>query len=316
MSVGANPKPPEAKQRSQHAASTAHERHRRWLQKAGILTAALPYMQLYAGSLLVIKLGGNALEEAEKDLAAHLAHDVVLLKQVGIHPVIVHGGGPQIDRFAEKLNLEQKRVEGLRITDKETRDCAAMTLSRLSKKVVRLLQGAGGDALALCGQDAAIMRVEKLSPKKQKNGETIDLGFVGEPKKVDATLLRLLIDADYIPVLAPVAADEEGELYNVNADAFAGALAIGLEAKRLLLMTDVAGVKDEKGNLLEELDEKRLKELVAKGVVHGGMLPKINTAMEASRKGVSVVILDGRVPHTLLLELFTETGVGSLIRAV
>ena len=296
--------------------STAHERHRRWLQKAGILTAALPYMQLYAGCLLVVKLGGSALEEAEKDLAAHLAHDVVLLKQVGIHPVIVHGGGPQIDRFAEKLNLEQKRVCGLRITDPETRDCAAMILSHLGKKVVRLLQGAGGEALALCGQDASIMRVEKLPPQKQKNGESIDLGFVGKPTKIDTTLLRMLVDADYIPVLAPVAADEEGELYNVNADAFAGALAVGLGAKRLLLMTDVAGVKDEQGQLLEEINESRIEELKAKGIVQGGMLPKIDTALEASRKGVSVVILDGRVPHTLLLELFTETGVGSLVRAV
>ena len=272
-------------------------------------------MQLYAGSLLVIKLGGNALEEAEKDLAAHLAHDVVLLKQVGIHPVLVHGGGPQIDRFAEKLHLEQTRIEGLRITDEATRDCAAMVLSRLGKKVVRLLQGAGGDALALCGQDASIVRVQKLPLQKQKSGASIDLGFVGKPDKIDTTLLRLLIDAGYIPVLAPVAADEEGELYNVNADAFAGALAVGLGAKRLLLMTDVAGVKDEQGELLEELDEERVAELKAKGIVHGGMLPKIDTGLEASRRGVSVVILDGRVPHTLLLELFTETGVGSLIRA-
>ncbi len=273
-------------------------------------------MQLYAGSLLVIKLGGSALEEAEKDLTAHLAHDVVLLKQVGIHPVLVHGGGPQIDRFAEKLDLEQKRVEGLRITDSATRDCAMMVLSRLGKKVVGLLQGAGGDALALCGQDAAIVRVEKLPPQRQKSGESIDLGFVGKPKEVDATLLRLLIDAGYIPVLAPVAADASGALFNVNADAFAGALAVGLRAKRLLLMTDVAGVKDEQGDLLEELDEKRVGELKAKGIVHSGMLPKIDTAVEASSGGVSTVILDGRVPHTLLLELFTETGVGSLVRAV
>ena len=273
-------------------------------------------MQLYAGSLLVIKLGGSALEEAEKDLTAHLAHDVVLLKQVGIHPVLVHGGGPQIDRFAEKLDLEQKRVEGLRITDSATRDCAMMVLSRLGKKVVGLLQGAGGDALALCGQDAAIVRVEKLPPQRQKSGESIDLGFVGKPKEVDATLLRLLIDAGYIPVLAPVAADASGALFNVNADAFAGALAVGLKAKRLLLMTDVAGVKDEQGDLLEELDEKRVGELKAKGIVHSGMLPKIDTAVEASSGGVSTVILDGRVPHTLLLELFTETGVGSLVRAV
>ena len=273
-------------------------------------------MQLYAGSVLVIKLGGNALEEAEKDLAAHLAHDVVLLKQVGIHPVIVHGGGPQIDRFAAKLHLEQKRVDGLRITDSETRDCAAMVLSRLGKKVVRLLQRAGGDAVALCGQDATIVRVKKLPPQKQTNGESIDLGFVGKPDKVDTTLLRLLIHAGYIPVLAPIAADEEGELYNINADAFAGALAVGLEAKRLLLMTDVAGVKDEQGQLLEEIDRKRVEEMKAQGIVHSGMLPKIDTALQASQGGVSVVILDGRVPHTLLLELFTETGVGSLMRAI
>ncbi len=295
--------------------TSAHERHRRWLQKAGILTAALPYMQLYAGSVLVIKIGGNALEEAENDLATHFAHDIVLLKQVGIHPVIVHGGGTQIDRFTEKLGIKQQRIEGLRITNQNTRDCAAMVLASLSKGIVGLLQQAGGKAVALSGQDASLMKVSKLVVMKGKMESKVDLGFVGTPNKVEPSLLFLLIEAGIIPVLAPIASDGKGEIYNVNADAFAGALAVGLGASRLMLMTDVAGVKDAQGQMIEELDEKRIKQLIKDGVIKGGMLPKIDTCLEVSRGGVTSVILDGRVPHTILLELFTEAGVGSLIPA-
>ena len=293
----------------------AHERHRRWLQKAGILTTALPYMQRYASNILVIKIGGNALEEAENQLATHFAHDIVLLKQVGIHPIIVHGGGTQIDRFAEKIGIKQQRIDGLRITNKETRDCAAMVLAKLGKSIVGLIQQAGGTAVALSGQDANLMLVHKTKPIKDKSGSMVDLGFVGTPNKVEPSLLFMLIKAGLIPVLAPIASDGKGEIYNINADAFAGALAVGTGAKRLMMMTDVAGVRDAQERMINELDEKQIKQLVKEGTINSGMIPKINTCLSASKGGVTSVILDGRVPHTILLELFTESGTGSLIHA-
>ncbi len=283
------------------------------------LAEALPYIQRYAGETLVIKFGGHAMVSAA--LSDQFARDVVLLKHLGIHPVIVHGGGPQIGTLLERLGIASQFEDGLRVTDDATMDVVEMVLSgAVNKTIVRAINKAGGRAVGLSGSDAMLLKAKKLGPRRRKTDSAleplIDLGFVGEPESVDATLLNVLVTQaeGFIPVLAPVGVGEDGARYNINADSAAGAVAAALGARRLFLLTDVAGVLDETGQLLRALDRPSVAEMITQGTVKGGMIPKLETAAQAVTEGVeAAVILDGRAPHALLMELFTEHGSGTLI---
>lgn len=288
-----------------------------WLAKAHILTEALPFMQRYDRKIVVIKFGGHAMGDAK--LSAQFANDIVLLKQSGIHPIIVHGGGPQIASMLDRLGIKSKFEDGLRITDAKTIEVVEMVLAGLiNKEIVTAINQAGGTALGLSGKDGNLLVATKTKKTKRDPDSNIEkavnLGFVGTPQKVNADLLRTLVEADIIPVIAPLATSSKGQSLNVNADTAAGAIAAALAAERLLLLTDVRGVLDDKGELIERLTVKRAQSLIKQGTAKGGMIPKLETATDAVRGGVgAVAILDGRVPNAVLLELFTELGAGTLV---
>jgi acetylglutamate kinase len=289
-----------------------------WLRTARTLTEALPYMRRYAGKTFVIKYGGHAMGDAE--LAEIFARDIVLLKQVGIHPVVVHGGGPQIGRMLERLKIKSEFVDGLRVTDSETVEIVEMVLSgTINKEIVAAISAAGGTAVGLSGKDGHLVQAKKLTRTRRDPDSNIervlDLGYVGEPTEVNAAMLARLEQGGMIPVIAPIGAGPEGETFNINADTVAGAVAAATKATRLLLLTDVTGVLDKERTLIPELTVSRARELMADGTIAGGMIPKIETCIEAIAGGLeAAVILDGRVPHALLLEIFTNHGVGTLIR--
>ena len=289
-----------------------------WLAKAGILTEALPYMRRYAGKTFVIKYGGHAM--GDTDLAQLFARDVVLLKQVGINPVIVHGGGPQIGAMLDRLKMKSKFVDGLRVTDRDTVGIVEMVLSgQINKQVVADIAEAGGRAIGLSGKDGGLLRARKLRRRAKRTDSNIekvlDLGFVGEPTAIDPHVLRLLEASQFIPVIAPIGTDAKGQTFNINADTVAGAIAAALDATRLLMLTDVAGVLDKKRKLVAEMNLSSARKYLRDGTLKGGMIPKVETCVSAIKDGVeAAAILDGRVPHAILLEIFTEHGSGTLIR--
>ncbi len=289
------------------------------LAKAETLTEALPYLQRYAGKTFVVKYGGHAMGDAA--LAQDFAADIVLLKAVGINPVVVHGGGPQIGAMLKKLGVESEFVDGLRVTDAETAKVAEMVLSgAINKELVGWINAAGGKALGISGKDADFVRAIKVQ-RTQKDPDSniersIDLGFVGEPQHVDRSVIDTISAAGMIPVIAPIGVGDDGHTYNINADTMAGAIAGALGASRLFLLTDVAGVLDKSGQLLTDLDPQAIATLQADGTISGGMIPKIETCVAAVGAGVdAAVILDGRVAHAMLIEMFTDQGAGTLIHA-
>ncbi len=299
----------------------AHDpaQNRAMLAKAETLVEALPYLQRYAGKTFVIKYGGHAMGDPE--LARDFAEDVVLLKAVGINPVVVHGGGPQIGAMLKKLGVESTFIDGLRVTDKATAEIAEMVLSGgINKELVGWIAGAGGKALGISGKDGGLViasKVQRTTKDPDSNIERVlDLGFVGEPQTVDISIIETASAAGMIPVIAPIAPGADGATYNINADTMAGAIAAALGAARLFLLTDVAGVLDLDGNLLADLQPGDIARLQAEGAITGGMIPKLETCILAVEAGCeAAVVLDGRVPHAMLLEIFTERGAGTLIRA-
>jgi acetylglutamate kinase len=286
-------------------------------QQARILAEALPYMQRYDEETVVIKYGGHAM--GEEQLARDFARDIVLLEQTAINPVVVHGGGPQIEAMLKRVGVQSHYEAGLRITDAKTLEIVEMVLAgSINKQMVGYINEAGGKAIGLCGKDGNMLVAKKLTRTVVDPGshieKIIDLGFVGEPDKVDTTVLMQVLGRELIPVLAPVAAAPNGGTFNVNADTFAGAIAGALKAKRLLLLTDVPGVLDKSKTLIKQLSVDEARRLIADGTISGGMIPKVETCIDALDRGVEgVVILDGKVPHAVLLELFTELGAGTLI---
>jgi acetylglutamate kinase len=285
-------------------------------QKAQILAEALPYIRRFHGKTIVVKYGGNAM--IEPHLQKSFAHDVVLLKLIGLNPVVVHGGGPQIEQVLSKLGKKGEFVQGMRVTDAETMDVVEMVLAgTVNKDIVTLINQAGGKAVGLTGQDGGFIVARKLMmPNKDKPEEMIDIGQVGEIASIDPGVISTLEEGGFIPVVAPIGVGETGESYNINADLVAGKLAEILKAEKLVLLTNTPGVLDKNGTLLTGLTPKGIDELVADGTLSGGMLPKISSALDAARSGVkSVHIIDGRVEHALLLEILTDEGVGTLIRS-
>jgi acetylglutamate kinase len=284
---------------------------------ARVLSEALPYMQRYDEANIVIKYGGHAM--GDEPFAREFARDIVLLEQTAINPVVVHGGGPQIEAMLKRVGVESQYEAGLRITDEKTLEIVEMVLSGLiNKQMVGYINAAGGKAIGLSGKDGNMLIARKLTrtvvDPDSHIEKVVDLGLVGEPDKVDVTVLTQILGREIIPVLAPVAAGANGGTFNVNADTFAGAIAGALKAKRLLLLTDVPGVLDKSKNLIKQLSADDARRLIAEGTISGGMIPKVETCIEALERGVEgVVILDGKVPHAVLLELFTELGAGTLI---
>ena len=287
-----------------------------WVKQASILSQALPFMQKYTGRNITIKYGGAAM--GENNLSLSFAKDIALLKQVGINPVVVHGGGPRIKIMLDRLKVKSSFVDGLRITDKETMKIVEMVLSgSINKEIVMEINKEGGRAIGLSGKDALIAETIKLE-KKESTSEVekvLDLGFVGYPNKINNDVLKWLLDSDFIPVLSPIGYDcKSFETYNINADTMAGSVASSVLSERLILLTDVKGVLDKSGNLLTQISVKDVQKLINNGTITGGMIPKVKTCVEAVKSGVKAsVILDGRLPHSILLEMFTEHGVGTLI---
>src|SRR5262252_3747407 len=285
---------------------------------ARVLSEALPHMQRYDEEIVVVKYGGHAM--GEEEMAKSFARDIVLMEQTAINPVVVHGGGPQIGEMLKRLAIKSEFAGGLRITDAATIEIVEMVLAgSINKQIVGYINGAGGKAVGLCGKDGNMVTARKISrtvPDPDSHIEkVVDLGFVGEPEKVDITVLTQILGRELIPVLAPVATAAAGGTYNVNADTFAGAIAGALKAKRLLLLTDVEGVLDKTKSLIRELTANDARRLIADGTISGGMIPKVETCLYALDAGVEgVVILDGRVPHAVLLELLTDHGAGTLMR--
>ncbi|QQR39684.1 acetylglutamate kinase [Devosia rhizoryzae] len=289
----------------------------RFSHDAGILAQALPYMQRYEGKTVVVKYGGHAM--GDQKLGQAFARDIALLKQSKVNPIVVHGGGPQIASMLKNLGIESKFEGGLRVTDQRTMEVVEMVLAgSINKEIVALINAEGEWAIGLCGKDGNMVFAKKAEKTIRDPGSNIervlDLGFVGEPVEVDRTLLDLLARSEMIPVIAPVAPGRDGNTYNINADTFAGAIAGSLGAKRLLFLTDVPGVLDRDGQLIPELSVREAKSLIADGTISGGMIPKVETCLEALDNGVEgVVILNGKQPHVVLVELFTEFGAGTLI---
>jgi len=288
--------------------------------RARILTEALPYIQRFHGKTIVIKYGGNAM--VDEALKQGFARDVVLMKLVGMNPVVVHGGGPQIGKHLEKIGKKSEFVQGMRVTDRETMDVVEMVLGGLvNKEIVNLINQHGGKAVGLSGKDGGLIRARKMvlqaAPENESlPSEIVDIGHVGEVQSIDPRLVALLDTGDFIPVLAPIGVGEDGQTYNINADVVAGKLAITLAAEKLMLLTNTAGVLDRDGKLLTGLNVKQVNALIGDGTIHGGMLPKVRYALDAVASGVkSAHIVDGRVEHAVLLEIFTDEGVGTLIRA-
>ncbi|MEZ5839741.1 MAG: acetylglutamate kinase [Hyphomicrobiales bacterium] len=296
----------------------AESRRDIYVREARVLSGALPYMQRYDSQTVVVKYGGHAM--VDDATANAFARDIALLKQSGVNPVVVHGGGPQIGSMLERLGIKSEFRGGLRVTDKATVEIVEMVLAGLiNKQIVASINHAGGRAIGLCGKDGNMVRARKAT-RTMKDPDSniekvIDLGFVGEPDTVNRKVLDVIAHSDLVPVIAPVAFGDDGETYNVNADTFAGAIAGALGARRLLFLTDVAGVLDRDGKLIRELTVSEAKALIADGTISGGMIPKVETCIQSLRQGVEgVVILDGRVPHAVLLELYTDHGVGTLIK--
>ena len=294
------------------------KRRAEWLEKAGILTEALPYMRRYAGKTFVIKYGGHAMGDAT--LAASFANDIVLLQQVGVYPVVVHGGGPQIGTMLERLRIKSEFIDGLRVTNAETVVVVEMVLSgQINKQIVAAINAAGGTAIGLSGKDGGLITVRKAArtTKDPESGieKVIDLGFVGEPESIDPYILNAFQETEIIPVIAPLGIDVSGQTFNINADTVAGAVAGGVDATRLLLLTDVEGVLDKRGELIPEMTLDEARGLMGDGTISGGMIPKLETCIQAVEDGAeAAVIIDGRAPHSVLLEIFTEHGSGTLIR--
>lgn len=291
----------------------------RGLSKAEVLIEALPYFQRYAGRTFVVKYGGHAMGEPQA--ARDFAEDIVLLKAVGINPVVVHGGGPQIGDMLKRLGVESTFVDGLRVTDEATAKVAEMVLSgAINKELVGWLAGAGGKAIGLSGKDGGLVTARKVE-RTTKDPESliesvVDLGFVGEPESVDTSVIDTAVAAGMIPVIAPIAPDAQGATYNINADTMAGAIAAALGAARLFLLTDVSGVLDAKGELMSDLTPADIARLRQEGTIRGGMVPKLETCVAAVESGCeAAVVLDGRVAHAMLLEFFTARGAGTLVRA-
>jgi acetylglutamate kinase len=284
---------------------------------ARILSEALPHMQRYDEETVVVKYGGHAM--GQEEMAKSFARDIVLMEQTAINPVVVHGGGPQIGDMLKRLGIKSEFAGGLRVTDAATMEIVEMVLAgSINKQIVGFINGAGGKAVGLCGKDGNMVTARKLSRAVADPGsnieKVIDLGFVGEPEKVDTTVLNQILGRDLIPVLAPLAISPDGVTYNINADTFAGAIAGALKAKRLLLLTDVPGVLDKSKTLIKQLTADDARRLIADGTISGGMIPKVETCLYALEAGVEgVVILDGRVPHAVLLELLTDHGAGTLM---
>ncbi len=289
-----------------------------WLEKAHTLAEALPFMNKHAGSTFVVKYGGNAM--GDKASSRDFARDVVLLKQVGINPVVVHGGGPQISSMLDRLKIRSSYVDGLRVTDEETVGIVEMVLSgSINKQVVTAINAEGGCGIGLSGKDGGLIKARKLRRTQRDPGSNIekilDLGFVGEPLTITTGVIEPLLESNMIPVIAPIGVGANGETYNINADTVAGAVAAALDAERLLLLTDVPGVLNEDKELIDELSIGDARTLIEDEVATGGMIPKIETCIHAVEGGVeAAVILDGRVPHVILLETFTPPGAGTLIR--
>ncbi|MGI9436165.1 MAG: acetylglutamate kinase [Geminicoccaceae bacterium] len=286
-------------------------------QTASTLIEALPYMRRFAGSTFVIKYGGHAM--GSKELARDFARDVVLLKHVGINPVVVHGGGPQIKAMLDRLKIQSEFVQGLRVTDAATVEIVEMVLAgNINKQIVTAIQDVGGRAVGLSGKDARLIEAAKVSrtvrDAESRIEQVLDLGFVGEPARIDTQVLDVLRESELIPVIAPIGVGPEGETYNINADTAAGALAGALGAEKLIMLTDVEGVLDGEGRLLQRFTVSKAQDLMETGIITGGMIPKLETCLKALDQGVDAVhILDGRLPHVVLLEIFTEAGVGTKI---
>ena len=284
---------------------------------AKILSEALPFMQRYDNATVVVKYGGHAMGDPE--LAATFARDIVLIKQAGVNPIVVHGGGPQIGSLLERLNIRSEFKGGLRVTDRETVEVVEMVLAgSINKEIVAAIHAQGGKAVGISGKDANLMRAKRIERRFRDPDsnieEIVDLGFVGDPIAVDPHIIDVIIHSDLIPVIAPIGVGPEGETLNINADTFAAALATALKAKRLLLLTDVEGVLDKTGALIKSLTTAEAQELIEDGTISGGMIPKIESCLDVIAEGVeAVVIINGKVPHAVLLELFTEHGAGTLI---
>ncbi|MCO4786793.1 acetylglutamate kinase [Marinomonas atlantica] len=287
------------------------------LDVAQVLSESLPYIQRFAGKTLVIKYGGNAM--TDEALQAGFARDIVLMKAIGINPIVVHGGGPQIGEMLAKLSIESKFINGMRVTDTATMDVVEMVLGgQVNKDIVNMITRAGGKAIGLTGKDSGFIKAKKLFVKHQAEGmsapEQVDIGHVGEVASIDTSVLKVLENSDLIPVIAPIGIDEEGNAYNINADLVAGKVAEAVNAEKLMLLTNISGVQDKQGKVLTGLSTIQVDNLIADGTIYGGMLPKISCALSAVNAGVtSAHIIDGRVPHATLLEIFTDTGVGTLI---
>ena len=287
--------------------------------KAAILGEALPYIRRHTGETFVIKYGGHAM--GDPDLAELFANDIVLLNHVGINPIVIHGGGPQIAEMLERLKIQSSFVDGLRVTDAATVEVVEMVLAgKINKQIAAAINSAGGLAIGLSGKDGNLIHAAKIRRTKRDPDSNIekilDLGFVGEPKSITTHLLEVFKETDIIPVIAPIGSGDNGETYNINADTAAGSIASAMSASRLLLLTEVVGVLDSNGELIEKMDTKKARQLIAAGIIKDGMIPKVETCLNALEEGVdAAVIIDGRVPHALLLELFTENGAGTLIEA-
>ncbi|MEH6501315.1 MAG: acetylglutamate kinase [Pseudoalteromonas distincta] len=286
-------------------------------QVSRVLTEALPYIQRFTGKTIVIKYGGNAMESEE--LKNSFARDIVLMKTVGINPVVVHGGGPQIGDLLKRLNIESQFIEGMRVTDTQTMDVVEMVLGgQVNKDIVNLINQHGGAAIGLTGKDAGLIKARQLKVTRNTPGmdkpEIIDIGHVGEVVEINTKLINRLVSDDYIPVIAPIGVGSDGASYNINADLVAGKVAEALKAEKLMLLTNIAGLMDKSGKVLTGLTTAQVDALIADGTIYGGMLPKIRCALDAVQGGVSsAIIVDGRVPNAVLLEIFTDTGVGTLI---
>jgi len=283
---------------------------------ANVLTEALPYIQRFTGKTIVVKFGGNAM--VDEALQNSFARDIVLMKLVGMNPIVVHGGGPQIGNLLEKLNIESTFVDGMRVTDSATMDVVEMVLGgAVNKQIVSLINSNGGKAIGITGKDGQLIRAKKLVTKSSttnKASEIIDIGHVGEVASINVSVINMLINSDFIPVIAPIGVGEDGTSYNINADIVAGKIAEVLQAEKLMLLTNVSGLQDKKGNVLTGLNTQEVDALIEDGTIYGGMLPKISCALDAVKCGVaSSHIVDGRVAHAVLLEVFTNEGVGTLI---
>ncbi|WP_024461635.1 acetylglutamate kinase [Marinimicrobium sp. LS-A18] len=284
---------------------------------AQVLTEALPYIQRFTGKTIVIKFGGNAM--VDEELQNSFARDIVLMKLVGMNPIVVHGGGPQIGDLLKQLNIESEFVDGMRVTDSKTMDVVEMVLGgTVNKQIVSLINHNGGHAIGITGKDGQLIRAKKLSAKRQtpdmQAPEIIDIGHVGEVASINTSVIDMLINSDFIPVIAPIGVGDDGASYNINADLVAGKIAEVLQAEKLMLLTNVAGLQDKNGEVLTGLTTQQVDGLIADGTIYGGMLPKIGCALDAVKSGVnSAHIIDGRVAHAVLLEIFTDAGVGTLI---